>query len=147
MKSARKTNAAMKSPNIELEGRLCGGMGEGALFTQLDWVVREIRKKLGFAPYPGTFNLLMTGPAWADARCRMRQAAGIAIEPPGGFCAAKCFPVVINDRIEGAAVMPDVADYPDDKFEILAPVGVRQELDLRDGDAVRLRVEIAGTAW
>lgn len=142
MKSARKASAVMKSPNIELEGRVCRGLGDGALFTQLDWVVREMRGKLGFAPYPGTFNLAMSGPVWADARSRLRQAAGIAIDPPAGFCAAKCFPVVIDGRIEGAAVMPDVADYPDDKFEILAPVGVRQELDLRDGDAVRLRVEI-----
>jgi riboflavin kinase, archaea type len=132
----------MKSLNIELEGRLCSGMGEGAIFTQLDWAVREFREKLGFAPYPGTFNLSMDGPAWTDARTRLLQTAGIAIDPPRGFCAAKCFPVVINDRIEGAAVLPDVGDYPADKFEILAPVGVRRELDLRDGDAVRLRVTI-----
>ncbi|RZI43739.1 CTP-dependent riboflavin kinase [Herbaspirillum sp. HC18] len=132
----------MKSLNIELEGRLCSGLGEGAVFTQLDWAVREFREKLGFAPYPGTLNLSLKGPAWTSAREWLALAAGIVIDPPQGFCAARCFPVLINDRIEGAAVRPDVGDYPADKFEILAPVGVRQELDLRDGDTVRLRVTI-----
>lgn len=132
----------MNSLHVELEGRLCSGMGEGARFTQLAWAAREFSEKLGFAPFPGTFNLSLDGPAWRDARSRLRHAPGIAIEPPDGFCAARCFPVLINDRIEGAAVLPDVEDYPDDKFEILAPVGIRQELDMRDGDPVRLRVRI-----
>jgi riboflavin kinase, archaea type len=132
----------MKSLSIEIEGTLCSGLGEGARFTQLAWAAREFREKLGFAPYPGTLNLMLSGAAWAAARSRLQQAAGIAIVPPNGFCAAKCFPVTVNGRIEGAAVLPEVGNYPTDKFEILAPVGLRQELDLRDGDAVRLRVEI-----
>lgn len=132
----------MTPMTIDLEGRLCSGLGEGASLTQLDWAAREFREKLGFAPYPGTLNLNLTGGAWMAARSRLQQAAGIAIVPPSGFCAAKCFAVMINDRIEGAAVLPDVREYPADKFEILAPVAVRQELNLQDGDAVRLRIEI-----
>ncbi|MCM2251651.1 MAG: CTP-dependent riboflavin kinase [Ramlibacter sp.] len=129
--------------NLEVEGTLCSGLGEGARFTQLAWAAREFRDKLGFAPYPGTLNLMLSGADWTAARSRLQQAAGIAIVPPSGFCAAKCFPVTVNDRIEGAVVLPEVGNYPADKCEILAPVGLRQELDLRDGDAVRLRVEIA----
>jgi riboflavin kinase, archaea type len=142
MKNAKRRSAVMKSLSIELEGRLCTGLGEGASFTQLDWVAREFREKLGFAPYPGTLNLVLTGSTWMVARSLLHKAAGIAIVPPNGFCAAKCFSVLINDRIEGAAVLPEVGGYPRDKFEILAPVGVRQELNLVDGDPVRLRVEV-----
>lgn len=127
---------------MELEGTLCSGLGEGAMFTGLDWVAREFREKLGFAPYPGTVNLSLKGDAWTLARRRLNQAAGIPITPPPGFCAAKCFAVVINDSIAAAAVLPDVAGYPADKFEIVAPVAVRQNLQLRDGDRVRLRLEL-----
>ncbi len=127
---------------FELEGRLCSGLGEGARFTQLEWAEREFREKLGFSPYPGTLNLSLTGSAWAEARSRLQRASGIAIVPPQGFCASKCFAVLINERIEAAAVLPDITDYPADKFEVLAPVAVRQELNLQDGDTVRLRVEI-----
>jgi|APLak6261659120_1056016.scaffolds.fasta_scaffold76888_1 riboflavin kinase, archaea type len=128
---------------MAVEGELCSGLGEGAVFTRIDWVVREFREKLGYEPYPGTLNLSLSGEAWARIREQLQQAAGIAIVPPQGFCAAKCFEVLINDCLEGAAVLPDVDDYPADKLEIVAAVAVRQELRLRDGDRVSLRVHIS----
>lgn len=125
-----------------LEGELCSGLGEGTTFTRIDWVAREFRDKLGYVPYPGTLNLILSGDAWEQTRERLQQAAGIAIVPPRGYCAAKCFEVLINDCIEGAAVLPEVADYPPDKLEIVAPIAVRQELKLRDGDRISVRVRI-----
>ena len=115
---------------IELDGKLCSGLGEGARFTCLDWVETEFRKKLGFVPYPGTLNLSLDGDAWAVTRLMLKQAEGIAIDPPPGFCAAKCFEVLINDCTAGALVLPDVAAYPTDKAEIVAPLSVRQLLKL-----------------
>lgn len=132
----------MTSKTLELVGTLCSGLGEGAKFTQLAWAEREFREKLGFSPYPGTLNLSLTGSAWAEARLRLGQAAGVAIVPPPGFCASKCFAVMINERIKAAGVLPDIAGYPADKFEVLAPVAIRRDLNLQDGDMVRLRVEI-----
>ncbi|MCF8199467.1 MAG: CTP-dependent riboflavin kinase [Sulfuritalea sp.] len=132
----------MTSIVFELEGKLCSGLGEGAKFTQLEWAEREFLEKLGFSPYPGTLNLSLAGSAWANARSRLHQAVGIPIVPPQGFCASKCFEVLINEQIEAAAVLPDIADYPTDKFEVLAPVAVRQKLDLQDGDIVRLRIKV-----
>jgi riboflavin kinase len=128
---------------VTLQGRLCSGLGEGAGFTSLDWVADQFHRKLGFWPHPGTFNLRLAGGDWNAARDAMQAAAGIAIEPPPGFCSAKCFAVLIAGRIEGAAVLPDVTDYPADKLEIVAPVAVRQELRLNDGDRVTMQVRIA----
>lgn len=127
---------------MELEGTLCSGLGEGAMFTQLDWVVNEFRNKLGYVPHPGTFNLSLKGDAWVEASTKLRQTTGIAINPPPGFCAAKCFEVVLNERVKGAAVLPEVPDYPANKLEIVAPVSIRRELHLHDGDGVTLRINI-----
>ncbi len=132
----------MNASAVTLEGRLCSGLGEGAGFTALDWVEHQFHAKLGFWPYPGTVNLHLTGSDWDMARNAMQAAAGIAIEPPPGFCAAKCFTVTIAGRIEAAAILPDVADYPADKLEIVAPVAVRRELRLNDGDRVTLQLQI-----
>ena len=132
----------MNAGAVTLQGHLCSWLGEGAGFTALDWVEHQFHAKLGFRAYPGTLNLNLAGDDWDTARAAMQAAAGIAIEPPPGFCAAKCFAVRIAGRIEGAAVLPDVADYPTDKLEIVAPVAVRRELRLNDGDRVTLQLQI-----
>lgn len=130
------------STTLELEGEVAPGLGEGSRFTAIDWVVAEFRRKLGFIPWPGTFNLRMRGDAWEWARARLRAAAGIAITPRDGFCAAKCFGVSIAGQLTGAVVFPEMPDYPDDKFEIVAPLPIRETLGLQDGDLVNLHLDL-----
>ena len=133
----------MNTGAVTLAGRLCSGLGEGAGFTALDWVEHQFHAKLGFWAYPGTLNLHLAGSKWDTARDAMQAAAGIAIQPPPGFCAAKCFAVLLEGRVAGAAILPDIPDYPVDKLEIVSPVALRQELRLSDGDRVTLQVHIA----
>ncbi len=120
------------------DGVVASGLGEGAGFTALPWVVAQVETKLGYVPFPGTFNLRMHGSAWQSARSRMERASGIDIEPPAGFCRAKCFPVELPDGLPATAVLPEVDGYPADKLELLAPMSVRDRLALHDGDALRL---------
>lgn len=127
---------------LVLSGTLQSGLGEGAGFVALDWVDRQFREHLGFHPFPGTLNLSLRGADWQSARAALLTAAGIPLEPPPGFCAAKCFRVRIGGRIEGAIVLPDVSGYPADKLELVAPVAVRNQLELADGDLVTLLVDI-----
>lgn len=132
---------------FQLVGTVVSGLGEGARFTAIDWVVEAFRRTLGFAPHPGTFNLRMSGARWEATRAHLLAAPGIPITPSPGFCAAKCFPVELDGRLEGAVVIPQMPDYPDDKFEIVAPVRVRDALGLADGDRVTLAVGLPRRAF
>mgnify|MGYP001315047463 CR=1 FL=1 len=134
------TERISEAQTLLLVGEACSGLGEGASFTRLDWVRREFLAKLGFEPYPGTFNLRMNGPEWEAARRVMAQESGIPITPEAGFCAARCFHVVIAGSITGAVVFPEVAGYPSDKFEVISAVPIRQALGMKDGDAVAVSV-------
>lgn len=134
------TERITEAETLLLVGEACSGLGEGAAFTRLDWVRREFLVKLGFEPYPGTFNLHMDGPAWDEARRVMAREPGIVIAPEPGFCAAKCFHVVIGGCITGAVVFPEVAGYPPDKFEVISAVPVRQALCVNDGDSIAVSV-------
>jgi CTP-dependent riboflavin kinase len=125
---------------IEFEGEVCSGLGEGARFVALDWAASEFRRTLGYEPWPGTLNLRMAGAAWARWRQGLTVNDGIAIAPPPGFCAARCFVVQLDGRVRAAAVVPDVGDYPPDKLELVAPVALRDALQLRDGSMVSVRV-------
>lgn len=123
-----------------LQGTLCSGLGEGAGFTGLDWVRSEFRDKLGFEPYPGTFNLQMDATSLRKARRLLARESGIRIHPAPGFCAATCFHVVVADRVTGAVVIPEVDDYPTDKLEVISAVPVRATLGAVDGDRVIISV-------
>ncbi|GAB4350505.1 MAG: hypothetical protein Kow006_13360 [Gammaproteobacteria bacterium] len=124
----------------ELSGVVSSGLGEGAQFTALPWAQREFETSLGFQPVPGTFNLSMTGSAWQACRERLRSAPGVAIEPPQGYCRAKCFAVLLCNRVTGALVRPEVPGYPEDKFEVLCPIAVRETLGLSDGERISVKL-------
>lgn len=116
----------------EIRGIVREGRGEGRKFTQLDWVRRQTRAKLGFDPYPGTLNLVTTDRAALDASA----ARAIVIEPEPGFCVARCYRVRVNGRVDAAWIVPEVVGYPSDQVELIAAVSLRDALGLKDGDAV-----------
>ena len=128
-----------------LRGRLASGIGQGRVFTRLDWARRQFVDKLGIDPYPGTFNVVIDDPDAVALWVRLKRRPGVAIENPGAGphdCDGRCYPVRIAGRIEGAIVLPDVPDYPPAQVEVIAAVGVRDALALEDGDSVSL--EVAG---
>jgi CTP-dependent riboflavin kinase len=122
-------------------GVVCSGLGEGARFTALDWVSEEFRRRLGFVAWPGTLNLRMTGAEWERWRTALHQHGGIGITPAPGYCAARCFEVRLNAQVRAAAIFPEVAAYPADKLELVAPVALRPALGLSDGDRVRVQLD------
>ena len=112
----------------------------------LDWVQEALRKTLGFAPYPATLNVRPSGPEdarlWEEVQ---RGVAGVPLSPiEGGFCSAWLYRISMRplaggeEKVNGAVLLPVVADYPRDKIEIVAPVQLKQALGLKDGDCLDL---------
>ena len=48
--------------------------------------------------------------------------------------------VLIEGKIRGAIVVPEVTRYGEDVVELLAPVYLRRALKLRDGDQVTVEI-------
>jgi CTP-dependent riboflavin kinase len=133
---AGRLNGEMEK-RATIRGIVCEGEGEARGFTQLDWVRAQFRHKLGFDPYPGTLNLQIEN---AGALARWRMQPGISIEPSPGYCAAKCFRVQLNGQVSAAWIIPTVPGYPEDIVELMAPVLLREALNLRNGDTVSIQV-------
>lgn len=130
-----------------LLGRLATGIGQGRIFTRLDWARAQFIDKLGIDPYPGTVNVIIDDPDAITVWVRLRRTEGIRIDNPNDGphdCDARCYPVTIEGRIAGAIVLPEVENYPPAQVEVIAAVGVREALDIEDGDPVRLDVERMG---
>lgn len=132
--------APMKT--IQLKGKLVTGRGEGAEFTEIDWVKKTFTHLLGFTPHPGTLNLKVDLSEATEEFRAIREAEGLMMPPPegSGFCPAKCFRGRLGGAIAAGLVIPEVEGYYDDVLEILAPVNVRQAMDVTEGDVLEVEI-------
>jgi CTP-dependent riboflavin kinase len=125
---------------LVLEGEVCRGLGVAGDFTGLDWVQAEVYGKLGFIPYPGTLNLRLTMAAQKVMEQIKRQQGVILESSDSRFCAAVCYPVLINNQVKAVIVYPHVQDYPSDKLELIAPVRLMDALNLVEGQTIYLEL-------
>ncbi len=125
------------APNIQ--GQVVTGAGKAATFTQMDWVRNSTTQRLGIDPYPGTLNLRIIGPDNLRAWQHWRARSGIRIPAQAtADCDACCYPVRIGDQCTAAILVPEVTGYPRDQIEVISAVGLRQALELCDGDVLCL---------
>ena len=126
---------------MKLTGRVVSGSRKASLFTQLDWVQEQCATKLGFRPYPGTLNVELSPESLANLRALEKEAKTEFIPPDPKYCVAKLVAVSLSS-IRGAMIFPaeDVRIHGKSIVEIIAPVGLKDELNIKDGDPVSLTV-------
>ncbi len=127
-----------------LIGRLATGIGQGVHFTRLDWARAQFMDRLGIDPYPGTVNVIVDDPDSMPVWVRVKRTPGIRIDNPGDGphdCDARCYPVTVAGRIDGAIIVPEIDGYPPARVEIIANVGVREALGIEDGDPVEIELK------
>jgi riboflavin kinase len=137
-----------EAPNvIEFTGTVFSGLGEGSYYVTIEGYRQQFIKKLGFDPYPGTLNVRLTSAVEKCQRKDLEYYSGILIEGFNDeyrtYGGAKCFPAIINDTVEGAIVLTKRSLYDESVLEVIAPVNLRNRLNLKDGDKIRLKVYIS----
>jgi riboflavin kinase len=125
---------------IEFNGKVFSSRGEGKKFLELPWVKRQIKQKLGFTPYAGTLNVMLSEES-VKRKKLLEKAHSIKIYPADGYCSGKLIKAFIG-KLECAIVVPEVAGYPKGVLEIIAPVNLREALQLEDGGEVTVTVNL-----
>jgi riboflavin kinase len=131
-------------PSVTLEGIIFTGLGEGAYYVTKEHYRQEIVEKLGFEPYPGTLNVRLS--LDYDIKTRMELDAYPAIEVRGfknedrTFGLVKCYPAIIGGTVKGALITALRSHYDASVLEIIAPVCLRKQLGLKDGNKVKVEV-------
>ncbi len=124
---------------MELQGTVESGMGRGARYVGMDAYQERFREALGFAPYPGTLNLRVDV---AEKEGLKEVATTAAIdgftEDGEQFSAVDAYAVQV-EGVDAALLEMAVTDHPSEVAEIIAPVNLRQELGIEDGDTVTCR--------
>ena len=131
----------MRMPGRKLVGKIATGLGKASDFTEVPWAKSAFRKILGEDPYPGTVNIILSKVEYLEIWEHVRTSRGIVVSPPQpDWCDAFCYKAKISGKIDAAVVLPDVAEYPQDQVELIAPVNVREALSLADGDNVEIEI-------
>ncbi|MCW3995898.1 MAG: DUF120 domain-containing protein [Candidatus Bathyarchaeota archaeon] len=131
-------------PSVTLEGNVFTGLGEGAYYISKEHYKKQIIEKLGFEPYPGTLNLKLSTDY--DIKTRMELEAYPAIEVKGfqnaerAFGLVRCYPALIDNKIKGALVTALRSHYDASVVEIIAPVFLRKQLGIKDGNKVKVEI-------
>ena len=131
--------------DLVIAGTVFTGLSEGSYYMSLDGYRKQFISKLGFDPFPGTLNLRVNKENLNERKILdtypFVYIEGFANEKRT-YGPAKCFRAIVNDEVKGAIVLPIRAHYGEDVVELIAPISLRKQFKLVDGDKVRVRVPI-----
>lgn len=129
---------------MDLKGYVFSGLGEGAYYVMIKGYRKQFQSKLGFDPYPGTLNLRLHSAIERKIRRDLTQAKGIHIDGfkdgKRTYGGAECFRALLNRNIEAAVLVIERTTHDDSVLEIIAPVNVRERLNLSEGDGVDVSI-------
>ncbi|ACX72353.1 CTP-dependent riboflavin kinase [Methanocaldococcus vulcanius M7] len=129
-----------------IEGEVVSGFGEGRYFLSLPPYKKTFKKILGFVPYEGTLNIMLRNISKEKFKEAFKYFKYIETEDfefeGKKFFGVKVFPVYIiieGRRIKGAVVLPKKTYHSSDIIEVVAPIKLRDEFGLKDGDVVKIQ--------
>ena len=138
-----------ESPSsLRLVGHVTSGMGEGRHYISLSGYMAQFAERLGYEPFAGTLNVELTE---ESVRVRPRMSALDAVPIDGWeddertFGPATCYAATLvadGERYDPVhIIVPERTHHDESQLEVIAPVKLRDELDLDDGDEVVAEVE------
>ncbi|MFH2111073.1 MAG: DUF120 domain-containing protein [Candidatus Bathyarchaeota archaeon] len=126
---------------VELEGTVVSGLFEGAYYIGKEGYRKQIAEKLGFDPFPGTLNVRIREEDY-EKRRHLERMPSIRLEGfkdgERSFGACRCYPLTVNDEVDGALIVAERSIHDFNIMEVVAPLYLRRHLGLADGDRVRL---------
>ena len=122
---------------MKIDGEVTTGLGKAAYFLSQEFYTKEFEKNLGFIPFPGTLNVVVSDD-YLDEISEIKNNCENLIKPDEGFGAVKYIEAKLNDQIEGAIVFPAKTTHEETYLEFIAETKLRDELMLNDGDIVSL---------
>ncbi len=129
---------------VRLTGTLESGFGEGAYYISLVHYRDQIKEKLGFEPFSGTFNIkldLESIPG-LDALSSVDCIRIKGFTDKGRtFGSVNCHPCKI-EGVEGAIIIPERTHYHD-RIEVISPWFLREKLSKDENDPVSMEIDIS----
>lgn len=134
---------------VEMIGTLETGLGEGGYYISKEGYMKQFNKKLNWKPFKGTFNLRLNDDEVPKIEA-MKAAEGILIEgfeeEGRTFGKAWIFKCTLETEkskvVENCAIISPKRTHYKRVVEIISPVFLREELDVKDGAEFKINVDL-----
>jgi riboflavin kinase len=141
---------------ILIVGVVVEGMGEGGYYVRIKEYYEQFKKKLGFEPYYGTLNLQLNDLNKELLEENLKNRIPIRIigfekkeEKENGnvkrkFGSVDCYKCIVSsldnqeNKVNAAILRIKRTHHKKNIIEILAAPYLREELNLKDGDRIRI---------
>jgi len=133
---------------IEMEGALDTGLGEGGYYISKRGYMKQFEKRLGWRPFEGTFNLRLEENEVPKIEA-MKAAKGILIEgfeqegrTFGKAWLFKCVLINGSKKVKKCAVISPKRTHYRRVIEVISPLYLRDELKAEDGESFVVRIDL-----
>lgn len=142
--SSAVSSLSAPSPAV-LRGRLSRGLEEGGYYLSQKEYSKQFAEILGYKPFAGTLNLVLSDAASVEAKRRLSTSEGVRIagfrRENRYFGGAKLFPTELHHRgkkVVCAVVIPDKTHHGENVLEIVAQENLRKSLRLKEGEMLEV---------
>lgn len=122
-----------------ISGEVFSGLKEAQDYLSFESYQKRIKQAAGFRPFPGTLNLRVNANDLGELKEGVNSEYIEEFEYKNNNCSAlDVYPVTIADK-DAAYIDVKITDYNDNVMEVVAPVNLRSEFGLSDGDKVEIK--------
>ena len=129
----------MNKKKININGVIVRGLGEGTFFMSMMHYKKEIKRKLGFDAYPGTLNLRVSKKQLDLLRKNILIKINGFNSGNKTFGGADCYKARVKG-VNGSIIVPYLTRHNKNIIEFIAPVHIKTELKLKDGDKIQVEL-------
>ncbi len=131
---------------LTFSGKVITGLREGAYYIGLPGYKNQFVALLGFEPFPGTLNLKLSD-GDVEKKRELRLSEGLTIrsfeQGRRTYGGATCFRAQVEGEYAAAALSIERTHHDDTVLELISPHNLRRVLKLKDGDDVKVEVQLS----
>ncbi len=141
-------NLTSSPSHVLLKGTLVSGLGEGAYYMSLEGYSKQFKTKIGYIPFPGTFNVKLGKKEYTEAISQFEEMEGIHIDGYSDgkrtYGWVKCFKAKLNSTIDCQLIRLERSNHDTSIIELISKNSLRKTAKLSDNSKVTITILING---
>ena len=148
LSQALQQSLTSSSSNVLLKGTLVSGMGEGAYYMSLKGYTKQFKSKIGYVPFPGTFNVKLGKKEYTETIRQFEGMEGMHIDGYSDgkrtYGWVKCFKAKLNSSFDCELIRLERTHHDTSTIELIAKNNLRKTAKLSDGSKITITIPING---